>query len=95
MRQNESMEHQYRDEVEPRFAFGLTTENVERLRTILREDCGEDLPLEEAWSRAAGLLALTQLLLEHLPDEGAENGQGAGVGTSSHLTESHRCGINT
>jgi len=48
-----------------RFAFGLTTANVEELRTILCEDCGEEVSVEEAWSRAAGLLALTQLLLEH------------------------------
>ena len=47
------------------FAFGLTSEDVEELRTILREECGEEATLEEAWSRAAGLLALTQLLLKH------------------------------
>lgn len=48
-----------------RFAFGLTTSDVVELQLILREDCGEDVPLEEAWSRAAGLLALTQVLLDH------------------------------
>ncbi len=48
-----------------RFAFGLTTDDVERFRTILREECGEEVSLEEAWSRAAGLLALTQLLLDN------------------------------
>ena len=56
-----------------RFAFGLTTENVEELRTILREDCHGEVSLEEAWSRAASLLALTQLLLEH---DGHEAHQG-------------------
>ena len=50
---------------ESQYAFGLTTTDVVELQTILREDCGEDLPLEEAWSRAAGLLALTQTLLDH------------------------------
>lgn len=49
----------------PGFAFGLTTEDVEELRTILREECHEEVSIEEAWSRAAGLLALTQLLLDH------------------------------
>lgn len=49
---------------ESRYAFGLTTTDVVELQTILREDCGEDLPLEETWSRAAGLLALTQTLLD-------------------------------
>ena len=52
-----------------RFAFGLSVEDVEQLRTILQEDCGEEVTLEEAWSRAAGLLSLTQLLLDH-PDPG-------------------------
>lgn len=47
------------------FAFGLTTDNVEELRTILQDDCGEQVSLEEAWGRAAALLALTQLLLDH------------------------------
>ncbi len=46
------------------FGYGLTTQDVEELRTILREDCNEDVSLEEAWSRAAALLALTQVLLE-------------------------------
>ena len=50
-----------------RFAFGLTTSDVIELQSILREDCREDLSLEEAWSRAAGLLALTQAVLA--PDE--------------------------
>lgn len=50
---------------QPSFAFGLTAEDVEELRTILREECHEEVSLEEAWSRAAGLLALTQLLLDH------------------------------
>lgn len=48
-----------------RFAFGLTTADVVELQSILREDCDEDLPLEEAWSRAAGLLSLTQALLDY------------------------------
>lgn len=59
------MAYQQDDPSATRFAFGLTTEDVEELRTILREDCGEEVTLEEAWSRAAGLLALTQLLLDH------------------------------
>ncbi len=49
----------------PSFAFGLTAEDVEELRRILREECHEEVSLEEAWSRAAGLLALTQLLIDH------------------------------
>lgn len=54
-----------------RFAFGLTTADVMELQTILREDGEEDVSIEEAWSRAAGLLALTQLLLEHTESPGA------------------------
>ena len=48
-----------------RFAFGLANADVEELRAILLDDCGEHVSLEEAWSRAAGLLALTQSLLDH------------------------------
>jgi hypothetical protein len=47
-----------------RFGAGLTEVVVRRFQSILREQCGNDLPLPEAWSRAIELLSLVELLLE-------------------------------
>jgi len=47
-----------------RFGAGLTEAEVRRLQTILREQCGAELPLPEAWSRAIELLSLVETLLE-------------------------------
>jgi hypothetical protein len=52
-----------------RFAYGLTDRKVEELRAILREACGEDLTLEQAWTRAIQLVALFRALLGSLPEE--------------------------
>jgi hypothetical protein len=52
------------------FAFGLTDAKVEELRTILREECGEDLSLEQAWARAIQLVALFRALLGPPPEDG-------------------------
>jgi len=49
-----------------RFAFGLTTIEVERLRRILSRCSGREVSLEEAWGRAAELLSLTHGLMEAL-----------------------------
>jgi hypothetical protein len=46
-----------------RFGAGLTETEVRRFQTILREQCGVDLPLPEAWSRAIELLSLVEMLL--------------------------------
>src|SRR2546427_4262004 len=46
------------------FGAGLTELEVRRFQTILREDCGVDLPLPEAWSRAIELLSLVETVLQ-------------------------------
>ena len=47
-----------------RFGAGLTEGEVRRFQTILREQCGVDVPLPEAWSRAIELLSLVEMLLQ-------------------------------
>ena len=49
---------------ESRYAAGLTEAEVRRLQTILREQCGVEIRLPEAWSRAIELLALVEMLLQ-------------------------------
>lgn len=48
----------------PGFGAELTETEVRRFQVILREQCGVDLPLPEAWSRAIELLSLVEMLLE-------------------------------
>jgi hypothetical protein len=48
---------------EPRFGASLTEAEVRRFQAILREQCGVDLPLPEAWHRAIELLSLVEMLL--------------------------------
>ena len=48
---------------EARFGAGLTELEVRRFQTILRDQCGVDVPLPEAWSRAIELLSLVEMLL--------------------------------
>ncbi len=54
---------------ESRFAFGLTTPEVERFRDIMRRECGVELTLEQAWARAIELLSLFRMLLGPLPED--------------------------
>ena len=46
-----------------RFGAGLTEAEVRRFQKILREQCGADLALPEAWSHAIELLSLVEMLL--------------------------------
>jgi hypothetical protein len=46
-----------------RFGAGLTEAEIRRFQAILREQCGVDLQLPEAWSRAIELLSLVEMLL--------------------------------
>jgi len=55
-----------------RFAFGLTDASVEELRSILREECGEELSFEQAWARAIQLVALFRALVGIAPTKGAD-----------------------
>lgn len=56
---------------DPRYAFGLTKAEVERLRDIMRRECRVEMTPEEAWSRAIELLALFRMLLGPLPEDRA------------------------
>ncbi len=69
MPQTECMEHQHGDSPEPRYGFGLTTTEVERLRRILSRCGNREVSLEEAWGRAGELLSLTHELMEALASE--------------------------
>lgn len=55
-----------------RFAFGLSPTDVEEFREILRSECGEELSLSDAWSRAIEVLALCRMLLGPLPEDPAQ-----------------------
>ncbi len=55
-----------------RFAFGLTDASVEELRAILREECGEELSLEQAWVRAIRLVALFRSLAGMAPKQATD-----------------------
>ena len=55
---------QANDREAPRFGAGLTEADVRRFQAILREQCGVDLPVSEAWSRAIELPQLVEMLLE-------------------------------
>ena len=54
------------------YAFGLTDASVEELRSILREECGEELSLEQAWTRAVQLVALFRALIGITPGKGTD-----------------------
>ncbi|HEY6195525.1 MAG TPA: hypothetical protein VI504_10820 [Candidatus Eisenbacteria bacterium] len=54
-----------------RFAFGLTTAEVARFRDIIRRECGVELTMEAAWTRAIEVLAFAKVLLNSLPPKGA------------------------
>jgi hypothetical protein len=47
-----------------RFGAGLTEPQVRRFQTILHEECGVDLSLPAAWSRAIELLSLFEVILQ-------------------------------
>jgi hypothetical protein len=47
-----------------RFGAGLTEDEVRRFQAILREECGVDVGLPEAWGRAIELLSLVEMLLQ-------------------------------
>ena len=70
-----------------RFGASLAEAEVCRLQTIIRDQCGRDVALPKAWSRAIELLSLVEMLLDSpgtaLPDGGTQ-----GVRAPSLLTES-------
>jgi hypothetical protein len=46
-----------------RFGAGLTESEVRRFQDILREECGLEVGMPEAWSRAIALLSLVEMML--------------------------------
>ena len=46
-----------------RFGSGLTESEVRCFQTLLKSECGVDLPLPESWTRAIELLSLMEMLL--------------------------------
>jgi hypothetical protein len=48
----------------PSYGAGLTEADVRRFQAILRDECGVEIGLPEAWSRAIELLALVELVLD-------------------------------
>ena len=71
-----------------RFSAGLTEADVRRLQAILREQCGTDLSLPEAWSRATELLSLVEMLLQWRGVFEGPNDESTAVRASSPLTDS-------
>ena len=73
-----------------RFAFGLTTVEVERLRRILSRCGGREVSPEEAWGRASELLALAHTMMEVLATEtsSAEDTASSKVVPGDVLTDS-------
>lgn len=54
----------FRGSTMQRFGAGLTEAEVRRFQAILREECGVDLGLPEAWGRAIELLSLVEMLMQ-------------------------------
>jgi hypothetical protein len=73
MRENENMAHQHADNSDPRYSFGLTPTEVEEFRVILRTECGEELSLADAWTRAIEVLAVCRMLLGPIPDDASRS----------------------
>ncbi len=58
------MEQPLQDNPCPRFGAGLTETDARRFQTILREQCGVEIGLPEAWSRAIELLSLVETIAQ-------------------------------
>jgi hypothetical protein len=73
MRENENMTYQHRDNLDPRYSFGLTPTDVEAFRDILLTECGEELSLADAWTRAIEVLAVCRMLLGPIPGDASRS----------------------
>ncbi len=51
---------------DPEFALGLTPADVDEFRTIIREECGEELSVPDAWARATQVLSLFHYFLRYV-----------------------------
>ena len=54
----------------------LTEADVEEFRRLMREDCGVELSLVEAWTRATRLVAMFRALLGPIPEDPAARERG-------------------
>ena len=61
---------------EPNAAGTLTEADVEKFRRLMREECGVELSLVEAWTRATRLVAMFRALLGPIPEDPAAPGRG-------------------
>jgi len=62
----------------PRFGAGLTEADVRRFQSILHEQCGAEVGLPEAWSRAIELLSLVELMLRSGSERPRNGGESTG-----------------
>lgn len=53
----------------------LTEADVEEFRRLMREECGVELSLVEAWTRATRLVAMFRALLGPIPEDPAAPGR--------------------
>jgi hypothetical protein len=66
---------EYDDAEDPRFSFGLTEFQVQRLQKILTRLEGKEVKMSEAWGRACEMLALAHTMLEVLTDTATLQGR--------------------
>jgi len=60
---------------------GLTRDDAIAFQQLMRAECGVELTLEEAWSRASQLVILARMLIRPIPEDPE-------VQTSEHLPRS-------
>ena len=49
--------------------FPLTQEDIDEFKVLMRDECGVDLPNQEAWNRATELLGLFRTLMGPIPED--------------------------
>lgn len=54
----------------------LTEADVEEFRRLMREECGVELSLVDAWARATRLVGMFRALLGPIPEDSAAHGRG-------------------
>ena len=54
---------------DPIEASWLTEEDVQAFRRLMQEECGVEISLAEAWTRATKLVAMLRALLGPIPED--------------------------
>lgn len=57
---------------------GLSREKVIEFQRLVREECGLELPIEEAWARATRLVTLYRMLMGPIPEDPESGPRDAG-----------------